>query len=359
MCTCGSLHRFFFSTGAQWVSTHAQKRITIAPTTITTHFFYIWLPFIFLNECAHSCEQLRCCFDLMFRDVCRSVGRQRRAERRLETIVRSTGGAASRSWTHRVSKEALAKQRNISKAKEERWRERHPPLTSNPTPRAQLSAADIELLQRQQHADLAEEAVRARTTSWSSGNDGRSFPSSRTQQENYDSVDSHSGQSLIQQRFDALAREAVFKYGPPLPVEFVEENDIVTMSSTATSASSQYCERDAAHFYDEVQIRPQELYKMICKVEPTFSVRTHADSVPFSLLLKNCLYFNVRNGKVHFMRSLRRVQRREKADESGGERCARSAEVIVVLLKYKMREAPSFDGVRQGPQPWLYNYRMV
>ncbi|KAG8339926.1 hypothetical protein ERJ75_001608400 [Trypanosoma vivax] len=179
----------------------------------------------------------------------------------------------------------------------------------------------------------------------------------------YDSVDDRSGVSVVQKRFDALAREAVLKFGPPYPPEFVLENDVVVVvppgcSSFRCSGEIDPREEDN-EFFDEVQIRLQELFHMVRKVDPSFSVRTHADSVPFSLLVKNCLYFKAERGRLHFMRCLRRLSPGRRGVEGSDPVHSGPAEVEVTLAKYKMREPPSFDGIRQGPQPWLYHYKMV
>ncbi|AAZ10320.1 uncharacterized protein TEOVI_000770500 [Trypanosoma equiperdum] len=300
----------------------------------------------------------------MFRGVLATTGRQRRVERRLATVVNSTGRRATKQWTHRVCMNEFLKQQAATTRREEKWKRRHG--SSALGIQSPLTAADVKALHQQQSEALANETAYGRTVPSTSNEWNERSHLSRAQHCGYDTVDAHSGQSIAQQRFDSLARDAVLKYGPPLPVEFVAENDVITIQNTVSrsgvgdSSSLRDSERDANHFYDEVQVRPQELFQMIRKLDSSFSVHTHADGVPFSLLIKNCSYFNVRGGRVHFMRCLRRVKLSQNTrGDVNTEGSDEPAEVIVVLSRYKMREAPSFDGVRQGPQPWLYSYKMV
>lgn len=227
------------------------------------------------------------------------------------------------------------------------------------TSASDLSDADVEFLRRQQNEALAEVHARTRSSAHTASNAHSQF-SSPPRNLGYDSIDSRNGNSIIQQRFDALVCDAILRFGPPLPAEFVAENDVVTHVSAGDKLFSSQHAQDgdsrALYFYDEVPVRPQELFQMIRRVDSSFSVRTHADGVPFSLLIKNCLYLRAFGGKVHFMRWLKRVR---CCSGDGVEGVETPGKVVVTLSKYKMRESPSFDGLRQGPQPWLYNYRMI
>ncbi|ORC93393.1 uncharacterized protein TM35_000012700 [Trypanosoma theileri] len=334
----------------------------------------------------------------MFRDVLGTAGRQWRAERRLATLVAATRRNPTQKWTHRISKTVLARQ-NMLRTKEEEGRQKRKSLTShhntsknNTTNRnsihmntttntninsrnggngsssssssssssRHLTPDDVEFLRRQQEEAVAEDDARAGATGRKSTGRQTGGPTSSTSHLGYDRVDQVSGKSIIQQRFDALAYEAVLKYGPPLPAEFVAENDIVSpLMSNASSSKTSNTKDEAFSFYDEVSVKPHELFQMIRQLDPSFSIHTHADGVPFSLLLKNCLYFRVWGGRVHFMRCLHRVSPNGDGVAADLDNSETPGEITVGLAKYKMREAPSFDGLRQGPQPWLYNYRMM
>ncbi|EKF32895.1 hypothetical protein MOQ_003243 [Trypanosoma cruzi marinkellei] len=296
----------------------------------------------------------------MFRGMLGGAGRQWRSERRLATVMNATSRNPAQKSTYRISRTNLAKQSAV-RMKEDAKRRQKSAVTQSVS-RRDLSHADAEFLRRQQDEALAEHdaCLKGFMKDKGSAHHHCHAPNS-SQHLEYDSVDATSGHSIIQQRFDALVHDAVLKYGPPLPAEFVSENDILSPFGYRkdVNASSPFQEEnpDAHYFYDEVQIRPQELFGIIRKLDPSFSIRTHADGVPFSLLIKNCLYFRVWGGKVHFMRCLKRVPLR--TGEAGEDGTEMRGEVTTTLSKYKMRESPSFDGLRQGPQPWLYNYRMM
>ncbi|EKG04484.1 hypothetical protein TCSYLVIO_004454 [Trypanosoma cruzi] len=296
----------------------------------------------------------------MFRGILGGAGRQWRSERRLATVMNATSRNPAQKSTYRISRANLAKQSAVRMKEDAKRRQKS--AVAQSVSLGDLSHADAEFLRHQQDEALAEHDARVRAFTKDTGSAHHHRHASNPPQHlEYDSVDATSGHSIIQQRFDALVHDAVLKYGPPLPAEFVSENDIVSPfgSREDFNASSPFQEEnpDAHYFYDEVQIRPQELFGIIRKLDPSFSVRTHADGVPFSLLIKNCLYFRVWGGKVHFMRCLKRVPLR--TGEAGEDDEEVRGEVTTTLSKYKMRESPSFDGLRQGPQPWLYNYRMM
>ncbi|KEG14737.1 hypothetical protein DQ04_00321060 [Trypanosoma grayi] len=295
----------------------------------------------------------------MFRGAVGTAGRQWRSERRLAALVTATSRNPTQKWTHHVAKASLARQRELRTREEEaRGRKR----TSSKRKDNRMTAADIEFLRSQQDKALADDDTRTGASMRSVGAAPPHRPSS-SRHVSYDRVDSNTGNSVIQQRFDSLVHDAILKYGPPLPVEFVVENDVFTPSSARekmnmSSSCANEGDPDASYFYDEVHVRSQELFEMLRRVDSSFSVRTHADGVPFSLLIKNCQYFRVWGGRVHFMRCLKRVPLRARDEDTEAERMGHE-KLTVSLGKYKMREPSSFDGLRQGPQPWLHSYRMM
>ncbi|CAD2222702.1 hypothetical protein ADEAN_001024900 [Angomonas deanei] len=160
----------------------------------------------------------------------------------------------------------------------------------------------------------------------------------------YDTVEPSTGNSATQLRFNQLVRDALLRFGPPLPAEFVGDNKIVTTSSSKDLGA------DGKSFeaVDEVKLKIYELYDVLLKHKPTFSLEEDCDGVPLSLMVKNCNYLRSHEGKVCYMRYLRREEM------ENGKRA-----LVLSIGKYKMREHPSQDGVRQGPQPWLYKYGMT
>ncbi|CCW68844.1 unnamed protein product [Phytomonas sp. Hart1] len=201
---------------------------------------------------------------------------------------------------------------------------------------------------------------------------------SATSRQNYDDVDQRVGISHIQIRFDKLVHAALLQCGPPLPAEFVADNDVVTASSvspmsvrrhgdvfTTSTDGSDECLKCSMDFgtnsanhvmYDEVGLKPHELMRIVRLYQPSFSIQEDCDYVPFSMLVKNCPYFRAFGGKIHYMRYLQR-----RCDNSSASLDDRAVEnnnnpLLVSIGKYKMREVPSQDGVRQGPKPWLYPY---
>ncbi|CCW61472.1 unnamed protein product [Phytomonas sp. EM1] len=203
---------------------------------------------------------------------------------------------------------------------------------------------------------------------------------STTLRQNYDDPDELIGDSHIQLKFDELVHTALLRYGPPLPAEFVSANDVVTVSSTSPISAQRHGDMftmgiggsnerftcsmdlgaDSANYvmYDEVGLKPHELMRIIRLHQPSFSIQEDCDGVPFSLLVKNCSYFRAYGGKIHYMRYLRRKHTKSSAgsDNTAGGNDDNS--LLVSIAKYKMREVPSQDGVRQGPRPWLYSYKL-
>lgn len=140
----------------------------------------------------------------------------------------------------------------------------------------------------------------------------------------YDDINTASGNSALQEWFDELVHRAILKHCPP------------------TS--------DA--------VRPSSLLQFIRKEMPSFSFREHCDGLPFSLLIKNCCYLQSFGGRVSFL-PVRREDFTGHDDSFENDQSFSHDTTIVGLRKYKMRETQSVDGVRQGPQPWLYSAGMV
>lgn len=200
----------------------------------------------------------------------------------------------------------------------------------------------------------------------------------------YDAVDAETGQSVVQQNFDALVYRALIRYGPPLPVEVVVHNHVISAASLSPDqrrAHAQERQRNSslggaddpnAVYMDEVGLKMHEVMSILRREQPHFSVREDCDGVPLSLLVRNCCYLRAYGGKVNYMRFVRRLPR-ESAEagghETAGTRNQKSSmsddpadagnTMVLSLGKYKMREMASQDGIRQGPQPWRYSYRTL
>ncbi|KAI5687399.1 hypothetical protein MNV84_00378 [Leishmania braziliensis] len=204
---------------------------------------------------------------------------------------------------------------------------------------------------------------------------GSARPSSSS---HYGSVNADTGNSAVQERFDALVHRALLRYGPPLPVEVVMNSNVISSISFASSAhrptqrsypdtyvaADKGADDSSAAYYDEVALKLHELMAILRKEEPYFSVRDDCGGVPLSLMVKNCCYLRAFGGKVNYMRFVRRLHAAELQsggkNHGGGTQNAYEANTAVLSLgKYKMRELPSQDGLRQGPQPWRYTYRMI
>lgn len=296
----------------------------------------------------------------MFKGVLSKAGNFPRAQRRMAAISNSTARRGrSSSRTHQFAVPPLHR----LLGEEARWSSSWPPQRPVEDP---IMMDD--LLEAQSNA-LGEESARRRerfplrTTRGQETLLGQSAGCRRGRQAgHYDDVDRDCGDSIIQTKFNELVRVALLKYGPPLPADFVSDNNVVT------SSSGQYTDRFVANsngssrlswqedigadgksfmMYDEVGLKSFELLRIIRLYWPSFSVKEDCDGVPFSLLIRNCPYLRAFGGKVQHMRYLRR------------ESINGSSHVTVSIAKYKMREAASQDGIRQGPQPWLYSARMM
>lgn len=176
----------------------------------------------------------------------------------------------------------------------------------------------------------------------------------------YDAVDPDTGNSVLQHQFDDLVHRALLRYGPPLPVEVMMENKVVTAASMTPAQqrgrphlSSSTTDDPTASYMDEVPLTMQDFTRILRKEKADFSVRVDCDGVPLSLMVRNCRYLRAYGGRVNYMRFVRRLP-----TEDGDEGSERREVLVLSLGMYKMREVPSQDGVRQGPQSWRYSYRM-
>lgn len=80
------------------------------------------------------------------------------------------------------------------------------------------------------------------------------------------------------------------------------------------------------------------------------------------MLIKNCPYFRVFGGKIRYTRYLYRTSHATLQqhdgynhdnldDDNKSNTNSSKGSIEVSIAKYKMREVPSFDNIRQGPQP--------
>lgn len=303
-----------------------------------------------------------------------------RGERRLAVIARSTlpRQEGADSGAQRFTR--LNAQRQLQRMQQRRERQRgHKlarPLQSSADEAADAALASVQWAQRValQEEDAKHRDARRRAGLEESPAERDLWQRHAVEQDNarsaplrYGAVDSHTGNSVVQLRFNELVHTALLRFGPPLPPEFVTANDIVTTSSGADSSAADAFVQDertgrtqrlswqedlgadgrSFMMYDEVDLRTHELLHIMRRQKPDFSIKVDCDQVPFSLLIRNCPYLRAHSGKVHYMRYLRR------------ERHGTENRIVVSIAKYKLREAASQDGVRQGPQPWKYSYRMV
>ncbi|KAK7196859.1 hypothetical protein NESM_000627000 [Novymonas esmeraldas] len=292
---------------------------------------------------------------------CMNTDVGRRATRRLATVA----GSAQRSG-RRSSRETV---RHCTEQLERQQRRRGPRATAGASQfqleswtAAQADALAQEAanwraadpLRRAEHAVDDERVSRA----------GRGGP---TTSSSYSHVNADTGNSAAQERFDALVHTALLRYGPPLPVDVVAAQKVDLAASPAGPSPSRSPQHRHTHhdggaddptavYYDEVALRLHELLTILRREQPHFSVRDDCDGLPLSLLVKNSPYLRAFGGKVNYMRFLRRL----RPTAAAPSRDAPTPSVAVLSLgKYKMREPSSQDGLRQGPQPWLYSYSMI
>lgn len=189
-----------------------------------------------------------------------------------------------------------------------------------------------------QRAQLAEEDARHRSAARKAGDyeteaEGQPGSSDRRPRQtvhSYEHIDPDTGKSTLQLWFDQLVLRSV-----------VERCPVNTES-----------------------LRPSELLQCIRGVMPEFSFKDHCDGVPFSLLIRNCNYLKAHGGFVHIM-PIRAGEQKSPEDLHNIHPGMQEAfdrlheDTVVGLRKYKLREIPSSDGVRTGPQPWKFSGRML
>eukprot|EP00796_Vickermania_ingenoplastis_P001474 gene1474-863_t len=155
-------------------------------------------------------------------------------------------------------------------------------------------------------------------------------------------------------------------------------------------------------FLDEVRVKPHELLRLIQMERPGFSIRRDGGGVPFSLLIRNCPYLRSFGGYATYMRQVRKepgvprhggcgttaegnggrgkaqrraAQREGDLDEQSyrassyndtfeknkrnGNEGNEEGYILFSLGKYKFREIGPQDGIRCGPQPWLYSAKLL
>lgn len=233
----------------------------------------------------------------------------------------------------------------------------------------------------------------------------------------YTVLDFKTGESIVQQQFDRLVFSALLRYGPALPSEVLDSVSAGDTEPSQPIQLVLACDTidgkqdvieygdsklPSPAFYDEVKLKPHELLPIIRKEKPNFSLRYHSGGVPFSLLIRNCSYLRAFGGFITYMRFVRfhsklhprglRGAPRGKAaqctsvgDPAGAKICATAfgaklvrgnspenfkedfnphsggtlnepdvSFLVLSIGKYKFREPPSQDGIRCGPQPWLF-----
>ncbi|KPI86015.1 hypothetical protein ABL78_4918 [Leptomonas seymouri] len=304
----------------------------------------------------------------MFKGVFSQAGAEGRAARRLTTVAVS----ARRSKQRHMEETVRQSTRRLNSLREQPHSRRHArrPRVGGASAAMQASwtEAQAEALAEEDAAWSAHDPMR----SLRHGETGTGAPSaSSSPPRHYDAVDAETGGSIVQQNFDDLVYRALLRYGPPLPVEVVQQNNIISASSTSPTQRRPHCRTiqgggaDAgicaaddpnAVYMDEVGLRMPEFMQILRKEQPHFSVRDDCDGVPLSLMVRNCSYLRAFGGRVNYMRFVRRLPGGKTVDVERREADAEGSAMVVVLGKYKMREMPSQDGIRCGPQPWRYSY---
>lgn len=231
----------------------------------------------------------------------------------------------------------------------------------------------------------------------------------------YETLNPCTGKSVVQERFDALAFSALLRNGPAPPVQIYEKfcssPRCKLVLACDINKEWQLKSSDVQHegsivFQDEMQLKVPEVLHCLRKEKPSFSVKNDCGGVPFSLLIKNCLYFQAFRGYVCYMRVVRILkgnvsseidgmkyrgkpflvscisQSAEEEDQtrqgdlntpkdrnrSAAKRDYRQPQdphrsevycdfsyFVFSLDQYKYNEPTSQDGIRCGPQPWLYS----
>lgn len=145
-------------------------------------------------------------------------------------------------------------------------------------------------------------------------------------------------------------------------------DDVPSSSSSPPSLLNR--KRCVLVFSDDVRLRPPDLLALLRREEPSYSIKRDGGGVPFSLLIRNCSYFRAHAGFIEYQRVLWQLARRRapsrrgpaEAEEAGGQPhrdsflCDDTDSFFVFTIgTYRLREVPSQDGIRCGPQPWLYS----
>ncbi|KPA73445.1 putative mitochondrial hypothetical protein [Leptomonas pyrrhocoris] len=314
----------------------------------------------------------------MFKGLSFHTGVEGRAARRLATVAESARRSKQRHLRE-TARESTLRLNRLRAGQQSLHR---------PSPRRSRAGVASAAMQASWTATQAE-ALAEEDAAWSARDpmqpfqpdgtrtDAFSRPFSSASLLHYGAVDAETGNSIVQQSFDALVYRAVLHYGPPLPVEVVLQNNVVSAASMSPAQQrAQFRETQDgggaggaddpnAVYMDEVGLRMHEFMTILRKEQPHFSVRDDCDGVPLSLMVRNCSYLRAYGGKVNYMRFVRRLPRGQGGDmgrettEDTGEEDAASGTMVVSLGRYKMREMPSQDGIRQGPQPWRYSYRTL
>lgn len=260
----------------------------------------------------------------MFKQVAKA--QTSRQQRRWAPVVRSVESrkGGSSTFTGTIAIKALRK------ANEAAERQGGAPIAIRADQQKNMIDDALRQLQVAQAAALAEDdALRERRMRPYHGSPQGNSESSKSSDRplSYDDRNMTTGKSALQEWFDELVCKAVVQHCLP----GVDE------------------------------MRPSELLTCIRRVMPEFSFSKHCDGVPFSLLIKNCNFLQCYGGKVHFS-AIRAGDSKTEDDEVHvlKEESERSHDAAIIgLRKYKLRESQPVDGVRQGPQPWLYNGRML
>lgn len=246
------------------------------------------------------------------------------------------------------------------------------------------------------------------------------FHESRFPLLDYENIDPCTGISIVQQRFDALCFAALLRFGPAPPAHVYEKFCSLPHSKLILACdidkerslkTTDFYQKDASIvFQDEVRLKIPELLCCLRKEKPTFSLKYDSGGVPFSLLIKNCSYFQALNGCACYMRIAKLLHRKvsskndtlgrvknhfasnpnfpgaspdgfpslslDNEDRDGSvftrksqepmkpceAECSESADfsyIVLSLDKYKYKEPTCSDGLRCGPQPWLYSFRQL
>jgi hypothetical protein len=358
----------FFIFCLHLVARKSENKLTRADTTLTE--------VVLLSR---SIAVYLCLFLYMFKGLLTHAGAESRAARRLATVAHS----ARLSRKPHLRETVRRSTQQLHSLRERRRQGRHAQggatgaLTAV---QASWTVAQADELAQEDAAwrarDPRQRYAHPHPTSSSTGDDGDKYKTaqhpSSSSTIHYDAVDPETGDSVVQQNFNELVFRALLRYGPPLPVDVVMHNKVISVAAMSpeqrrahfnelhcrSSGGSGSTDDPNAVYMDEVGLRMHEFMSILRKEQPDFSVRDDCDGVPLSLMVRNCSFLRAYGGRVNYMRFVRRLPApgaSSKANPHGGGACT----MVVSLGKYKMQEMPSQDGIRQGPQPWRYSYRTL